>query len=132
MIKQTWKRKHYWVWMKKRCYWKCIVLKSNNLNVIKQYWFLLFVMCMAEVKLFARCSLLFIRCSLLFARCSLLFTRCPLLFARCSLVFACCSLLFTRCSTRNPEEFFLSKSKQKVLHINLYNKLNLWITWKLG
>ena len=92
-----------------------------------------------EVELFARCSLLFARCSLvftrfslLFARCSLLFAccllisaRCSLLFARCLLLFALCSLLFTGCLRRNSEKHFLSKSKQKVLHITLYKKFNL-------
>ena len=46
--------------------------------------------------------------------------RSSLLFARCSLLFARCLLLFTCCSTRNSEGFCFSKSKQKVLHINLY------------
>ena len=64
--------------------------------------------------------LLVARCWLLLARCSLLFASCSLLFARCSLLFARSSLLFTCCSTRNSEGFFLSKSKQKALHINLY------------
>ena len=55
--------------------------------------------------------------------------------AHCALLFARCSLLFTRCSTRNSERFF-SKSKQKVLHINLYKKINLKtrivLNWRLS
>ena len=78
-----------------------------------------------EVELFARCSLLFARCSLLFACCLLISARCSLLFARCLLLFARCSLLFTGCLRRNSEKHFLSKSKQKVLHITLYKKFNL-------
>ena len=55
-----------------------------------------------------------------------------LLVARYSLLFDWGSLLFARCLTRNSEGFFLSKSKQKVLHINLYKQFSLQITWKLG
>ena len=50
----------------------------------------------------------------------LLVTRYFLLVARYFLLVARCSLLFTGCSTRNSEGFFLSRSKQKVLHVNLY------------
>ena len=94
---------------------------TNEVKLVARCW-LLFARCWL---LFARCWLLFTRCSLLFARCSLLFARCSLLFARCSLLFARCSLLFTCCSTRNSEVYSLSKSKQKVLHVNLYKKFNL-------
>ena len=82
----------------------------------------LLLQCIGGGTFFARCSLLITFCSLLFACCLLLFARYIML--RCSLLFAGCSLLFTRCSKRNSEVFFFSKSKQKVLYINLYKKFN--------
>ena len=93
------------------------------------FYFLQYVL--GKVKLFARCSLLLNFWSLLVNFCSLFFACCWLLFALCSLLFTCFSLLFTRCSTRNSKGFF-NKGKQKALHINLYKKFNLWISWKLG
>ena len=84
--------------------------------------------------LVARCSLLVTFCSLLVARyfCPLLVTRYFLLVACCSLLFARCFLFFNSLLDKKFWRIFFSKSKQKVLHINLYKKFNLWITWKLG
>ena len=110
--------------------------------------------------LVARCFLLFARYFLLVARYFLLVTFCSLLVTFCLLLFACCSLLlvvaryfllvvcyfllvacyfllvahyFLLVARQEIlKDFFLSKSKQKVLHINLYKKFDLWITWKLG
>ena len=54
-------------------------------------------------------------------------SREPELFARCSLVVTFCSLLVTFCSLLDKKFgrvfFFLSKSKHKVLRINLYKSL---------
>ena len=57
-----------------------------------------------------------------------------LLVARCSLLLTFCSLLVTFYLLLNKKfwRIFFSKSKQKVLQINLYKKFNLWIAWKLG
>ena len=80
------------------------------------------------------CSLLVARYFLLVARYFLLVARCSLLFARCSLLVPFCPLLVTFCSLldkKSRRTFFLSQSKQKVLHIILYKKFNLWITLKL-
>ena len=60
------------------------------------------------------------------------FARCSLLVTFCSLLVIYHSLLFARCSTRKSEKFWFSKSKQRVLHTDLYKKFNLWITWKIG
>ena len=81
-----------------------------------------------DFSLVALCSLLFPRCSLLFARCSLLFAPWSLLFAHCSLLFARYFLLVARyflhvARQEIPKDFFLSKSKKKVVHINLYKSL---------
>ena len=105
-----------------------ILFSTLRYVAIMRWNFLLVARCLL---LFTRCSLLLARCSLLSACYSLLFARFSLLFARCSLLFACFSLLFVSCSTRNSEGCFLSKSEQKFIHINLYKKFNLWMTWKL-
>ena len=115
-----------------------------------------------EVKPFARCWLLVSFCSLLFRFCSLLVTFCSLLVTFCSLFVSFCSLLVPLCSLlvrfcsllvrfcsllvsfcvllvtfcslldKKFWKIFLSKSEQKLIHVNLYKKFNLWLTRKLG
>ena len=95
-------------------------------STIVEHFYLLKIATILEIRTiyFKRWNFLLVaRWSLLFARCSLRFARYFLLVARYVLLVARQEIL---------KDFVFSKSKQKVLHMNLHKKFNLWRTWKLG
>ena len=55
----------------------------------------------------------------------LLVARCSLLFARCSLLLPVARYFLLVARQKILKDIFLSKRKQKVLHINWYKKFNL-------